>query len=109
MVYKRQRRRPQPQKQLQLLRQQGEGLRAAIRILPQLLRKLGPQLTRLTRGVRRAAPKVAHGLRKSGKKLATKKNLKRVGKAAAIAAGTGAISGAAQHGVRKLLNKKGDD
>ena len=66
-------------------------------------------MTRLTRGVRRAAPKVARGLHKSGKKLATKKNLKRVGKTAAIAAGTGAINGAAQHGVRKLLNKRGEE
>ena len=107
MVYKRQRGRRQVE--LQLLRQQGEGLKAAIRILPQLLRKLGPQLSRLTRGVRRTAPKVARGLRKSGKKLATKKNLKRVGKTAAIAAGTVAISGAAQHGVRKLLSKKSEE
>ena len=106
MVYKRQRRPRQLEKQLQLLHQLGEDLRAAIRVLPQLLRKLGPQLSRLTRGVRRAAPKEARGLRKSTKKLAIKNNLKRVGKTAAIAAGTGAISGAAQHGVRKLLNKR---
>lgn len=103
MVYKRKRRRRTAE--LQLIRQQGEGLKAAIRILPQLLRKLGPQLSRLTRGVRRAAPKLV----RSGKKLATKKNLKRVGKTAAIAAGTGAISGAAQHGVRKLLGKKSEE
>ena len=90
-----------------LQRQQvGAGLAAGFRILPRLLRKLGPTLARLTRSVRTKAPRFARGVRKRTKKLATKKNFKRVGKAAAIAAGTGALSGAAQYGVRKLLAGK---
>ena len=85
--------------------QQGEGLASLIRTLPKLLRSVGPKLARLTRGVRKATPKVTRRLRGRVKKVATKKNLKRVAKGAAIAAGTGAVTGAAQHGVRKLLDK----
>ena len=101
-----------------LQRQQiGAGFGALLRSLPRLLRSFGPKLSALTRGLRggsrsglshlrKTVPKTASRLRKTVRKAATKKNLKRLGKAGAIAAATGAISGAAQHGVRKLVGAR---
>lgn len=90
----------------------GQGFATLVRSLPRILRSFGPRLSALTRGVRggsrgliRSAPKTARRFGKKARKLATKKNLKRVGKAAAIAAGTGAVTGAAKHGVRRLLGE----
>ena len=105
-----------------LQRQQiGAGFGVLLKTLPRLLRSFGPKLGALTRSVRGVAPKLGalarrgnragltRTLKKTGrtlKKTVTKKNLKRLGKAGAIAAATGAISGAAQHGVRKLIGAR---
>ena len=100
--------------------QAGAGLATAFRSLPNVLRRLGPQLARLTRRFRtpktglqkyksharnlaKGAHKQVKGVHKQAKKTITKKNLKRAGKAGAIALGTGAIAGIGQHIARRLL------
>ena len=73
-------------------RQRGRGLARFLRVVPQLIRRVG-RFTRRT------------GLR-SGKLLkrgATKKNLKRLGLAGATAAATGAASGVGHYVVDKLI------
>ena len=81
-------------KRLTQHQQIGAGFGAFLKIVPQLLRRLG-------RGVR-------SGVRRSPglfRKVATKKNLKRAAKAGAVAAATGAVSGGASHLVNKLLDR----
>ena len=116
----RRRRRRKPPSVTTLQRQQlGAGFGVLLKTLPRVLRSFGPTLKSLTRGVRgvnrsglsrltRTVPKAARGLTKTVKRAATKKNLKRLGKAGAIAAATGAVTGAAQHGVRRVLSRKND-
>ena len=116
------RRRPRPSVTTLQRQQIGAGFGVLLKTLPRLLRSFGPKLGALTRSVRGVGPKLgaltrgsrtglAH-LRKTVpktartiKKTVTKKNLKRLGTAATIAAGTGAVSGGAQHAVRKLLGE----
>ena len=89
------RRRPKPSLRALQRQQQGIGFAPLVRALPRLLRSVGPKFAHLTRGVQKTTPKVTRRIRGRVKKVTTKKNLKRVATGAAVAAGTGAISGAA--------------
>ena len=116
---RRRRRRQSPSVTAPQRQQIGAGFGVLLKSLPRVLRSFGPALKSLTRGVRgvnrsvlsrltRTVPKAARGLTKTVKRAATTKNLKRLEKAGAIAAATGAVTGAAQHGVRRVLSRKND-